>query len=360
MKITVLGYREAGANELDLGILQVAEALEAGGHEVSQLAIHDDPTELIQGIRSQQPELVFNLVESFADDLIGGQMAATGILDLLQVPYTGGGPGELYLQEDKALAKKLLAYEQVLYPDFATFAPGAEFETGGNLRMPLFVKPLRMDASLGIDAKSLVRGTKELMERVVYIQKTFGDAALAEEYIEGREFYVGILGNQDPLVFPPVEMDFSGLPEGSLKVMDNEAKFDESSARFRGTKAVIAQMDPALRFRVQKTALDAYRALRVRDYGRIDLRVTEGGEVFVIEVNANCYLEKNSEFALAAKEHGIEYDDLVGRIADLAVERFKQRTGMKRRQRKRTLPTPAKNTTEKSTARKQASSPEAT
>jgi D-alanine-D-alanine ligase len=173
------------------------------------------------------------------------------------------------------------------------------------------------------------------MERVLKIQKQFGDAALAEEYIEGREFYVGVLGNSEPLVFPPVEMDFSGLPDGSLKVMDNEAKFDEASERFQGTRAVVAELDPALKARLQKTALDAYRALRVRDYGRIDLRVTESGEIYVIEVNANCYLEKSSEFVMAAEAHGLGYEDLIGRIVDLASQRWKDRTRLKKRKKKR-------------------------
>jgi D-alanine-D-alanine ligase len=335
VKITVLAYREKKADDVDVAIRQVAETLKEAGHEVSLLATYDDVAELVAGLKEQRPELVFNLVESFGAEIIGGQMGVTGILDLLQIPYTGGGPGELYLQEDKALAKKLLAYENVLYPDYATFAPGAEFETGGNLRMPLFVKPLRMDASLGIDEKSLVRSTQELMQRVQHIQKSFGDAALAEEYIEGREFYVGILGNQDPLVFPPVEMDFSGLPEGSLKVMDNEAKFDEKSERFQGTKAVIAEMDAGLKARIQKTALDAYRALRVRDYGRIDLRVAESEEIYVIEVNANCYLEKSSEFVMAAKAHGLEYSELIGRIVELARQRWQDRARVKKRRKKK-------------------------
>ena len=260
-------------------------------------------------------------------------MGVAGVLDLLEIPYTGGGPGELYLQEDKALAKKLLAYEQVLYPDFATFAPNADFETGGKLRMPLFVKPLRTDASIGIDQRSLVRNTSELMERVLSIHKSLGDAALAEEYIEGREFYVGVLGNQELTVFPSIEMDFSGLPEGDVRVLDNEAKFDESSARFRGTKAVIADLDPVLQAKLQKVAVDAYRALRVRDYGRIDMRLADSGEIYVIEMNASCYLEKSGEFAMAAAAHGLDYPALVGRIAELAVERWKARrkAGQKRR-----------------------------
>jgi D-alanine-D-alanine ligase len=336
VNITVLAYLEADSPEPDVVVEQVSQALTGAGHKVKSLAVHDDVAELVAGLAQQKPDLVFNLVESFGNEIIGGQMGVTGILDLLQLHYTGGGPGELYLQEDKALAKKLLAYEGVLYPDFATFAPGERTETG-KLRMPLFVKPLRMDASLGIDEDSLVSSTQELMERVLKIQKTFGDAALAEEYIEGREFYVGVLGNQDPIVFPPIEMDFSGLPDGSLKIMDNEAKFDTSSERYQGTRAVVAEIEPELEARLKKTALDAYRALCVRDYGRIDLRVTDGGEIYVIEVNANCYLERSAEFAQAAKAHGIEYEALIGQIVELASERW-QRRGPKKRKRKRTAP----------------------
>jgi len=346
VKITILAYLDAGAEKPDVAIEQVQQALDASGHETSLLTVHDDVSEIIDGLQKPKPDLIFNLLESFAADIIGGQMGVAGVLDLLQIPYTGGGPGELYLQEDKALAKKLLAYEQVLSPDFATFAPNAEFETGGNLRMPLFVKPLRMDASLGIDERSVVRTTQELMQQVAHIQKTFGDAALAEEYIEGREFYVAVLGNVDLTVFPPIEMDFSGLPEGSLRIMDNAAKFDESSERFRGTRAVLANVDPELKAKLQRTALAAYRALRVRDYGRIDLRLAESGEIYVIEVNANCYLERNSEFATAAAALGIEYVELINRIAQLAIDRRQQILSIKKKRKKKAAPA-AKKATEK-------------
>ncbi len=200
--------------------------------------------------------------------------------------------------------------------------------------MPLFVKPLRMEASIGIDQKSLVRNTQQLMERVLYIQKTFGDAALAEEFIEGREFYVGIIGNDQPKALPPLEMDFSGMKDGSLHVMDKDAKFNESSDRFRGTRPIVPDIEPELRARLQRTSLEAYRALRVRDYGRVDLRLAETGEIFVIEVNANCYLEKESEFAIAARADGLDYPQLISRIAELALERWKQR-GRAQRKRKR-------------------------
>jgi D-alanine-D-alanine ligase len=335
MKITILAYLEKDATEPDIVMPQVAEALATAGHKPTIVTIHDDAGEIVEKVRASKPDLVFNLVESFADDIIGGLMGVTGLLDLLQVPYTGGGPGELYLQEDKALSKKLLAYEQVLYPDYASFAPStSDFETGGNLRMPLFVKPARMDASIGIDEKSLVRNSKQLMDRISYIHKTFGDTALAEEFIEGREFYVSVLGNQDAMAFPPIEMDFSGLPDGSVRIMDSEAKFDENSDRYHGTKAVIADIDAELKAKLQKIALDAYRALRVRDYGRIDMRLTESGEVYVIEVNASCYLEQGSEFAMAAAAANLEYAELINRIPKLAMERWKERTTAKKKRKR--------------------------
>ncbi|HEY5566942.1 MAG TPA: D-alanine--D-alanine ligase [Gammaproteobacteria bacterium] len=334
MDITILAYLEPDEEKPDVVMEQVAQGLEASGHKTSILTIRHDVSELVDGLKKRKPDLVFNLVESFGHDILGGLMGVAGVLDLLELPYTGGGPGEIFLQEDKALSKKLLAFEQIPYPDFATFAPNADFETGGNLRMPLFVKPLRMDASIGIDERSLVRNTEQLMQRVLYIHKTFGDAALAEEYIEGREFYMGVLGNQDLIALPPIEMDFSGLKEGSVRVMDKEAKFDETSERFQGTKAVLADLEPELKARLQKISLGAYRALRVHDYGRIDLRLTETGEVYVIEVNANCYLEKTSEFASAAAAYGIEYPELLDRIAKLAIERWKHRSRAQKRRKK--------------------------
>ena len=331
MKLTLLAYLEPDSLEPDTVVPQVRDALERRGHETTTVTTQRDVRQLADDITQSQPDLVFNLVESFADDMIGGLIGVAGVLDLLQVPYTGGGPGELYLQEDKALTKKLLAFEQIQCPDFAAFTPNADFETGGNLKMPLFVKPLRMEASQGIDARSLVRNTQELMERVLQIHKTLGDAALAEEYIDGREFYVGVLGNQEAIAFPPIEMDFSGLPEGSPKILDSKAKWDESSVQYEGTKSVLPDLPSELTAKLQRVALDACRALRVRDYGRVDLRVTDAGEIFVIEVNANCYLDQKSEFAMAADAQGIGYDDLVNQIADLAMARREGSSARRRR-----------------------------
>ncbi|HYX23738.1 MAG TPA: ATP-grasp domain-containing protein, partial [Thermoanaerobaculia bacterium] len=289
--------------------------------KASVLGVYDDLRKLISDLTRQKPDLVFNLLESFGKSN-SGDVGVAGVLDLLGLHYTGGGPGELYLRQDKGLAKKVLAFENLLYPHFAVFSQNSDFETAGNLRLPLFVKPLTADASIGIDGESLVRDTTSLMKRVIAIHEKVKDSALVEEYIEGRELYVGVLGNREPVPLPPVEVDFTGFPEGEPKILGTKAKWKKNSAEYKGTKSVLAEVPDELRAKLQKTAVDAYRAVRVRDYGRVDLRLTEAGDIYVIEVNASCYLEKDSEFSMAAQAAGIEFPDLVARIAELAVERY--------------------------------------
>jgi D-alanine-D-alanine ligase len=287
---------------------------------VSILGVYDDVRRFQAGLARRRPDLVFNLTEWFGED-VHGDMLVAGALELLGYKYTGSGPGELYLSQDKALTKKLLAFDELPFPRFAVFNPDADFETGGRLRMPLFVKPLRADASIGIGKKSLVSDSRSLMRRVLAIHEEVGDAALAEEYIEGREFYVSVLGNGQAVALPPIEVDFTGFPEGVPKVLDARAKWEEHTAEYKGTRSVLAEVPDELRARLQKVAVEAYRALQVRDYGRVDLRLTDTGEIFVLEVNASCYLERSAEFAMAAAAAGIAYPDLIQRIVDLAVER---------------------------------------
>ena len=327
MRITVLTHLEKERDEksYDVVIDQAAAALQSLGHDVSTLGVHGDIDKLVRGLNERKPELIFNLMETFGKTQLGA-VSVVGVLDVLGYPYTGGGPGEFYLQEDKAITKKLLAFDRIAFPDFAVFSMDADMETGGNLRFPLFVKPLRMDASIGINGKSLVKSTKELMDRVAAIHK-LKDSALVEEFVDGREFFVSILGNTVPQALPVIEIDFTGFPSGQPKVLDAKAKWDPESPRFKGTKSIFPEDLPdETRAKLERVALDAYRALRVRDYGRVDLRMAETGEIFVIEVNASCYLEQKSEFAMAAAKAGIEYPQLLQKIVDLAMERQKKRT----------------------------------
>lgn len=299
---------------------QVSAALEDGGHEVVIVGVWRDIKKMVDDLSAAQPDLVFNLCESFGT-LLFGAVGIVGVLDLLGLHYTGGGPGEFYMQQDKALTKKLLAFDRIKYPEFAVFSQDSDFESGGNIRMPLFVKPLRQDASIGINANALVDNFRDMMKRILAIHDKINDAALVEEYIDGREIYVGVLGNSMPTPLPPIEIDFEGFPEGEPKIMSSKAKWNTRSAEYKGTKSVIADLPDELKARLQKVALDAYRALRVRDYGRVDMRLTPSGDIYVLEVNASCYLEKDSEFAHSAKVAGMSYVQLVNEIVDLAVER---------------------------------------
>lgn len=324
MRITVLTdlEKKRDPRSYDKVVDQVVAALQEGGHEASVLGVHRDLHALIDGLSKPKPELVFNLFENFGKVRMGA-VGVAGLLDLLEVPYVGGGPGEFFIQQDKAVTKKLLAFDRVRYPEFAVFTRAADIEMGGNLRMPLFVKPLSMDASIGIESTSVVHNMKDLMKRAVSIHEKFKDAALVEEYIDGREFYVGVLGNQRPQALAPIEIDFSGLPEGAPHIMGRKAKWDEDSPEYKGTRAVLAQVAPELEAELRQVALDAYRALHVHDYGRVDMRLTAAGEIYVIEVNASCYLEQTAEFAMAAQADGIGYTELVNRIVQCAVERLK-------------------------------------
>jgi D-alanine-D-alanine ligase len=320
MQITVLTYVDP-ADGRDEVVDQVVETL-SPRHDVRVLEIHDDIQAMIAELVENPPDLVFNLCEMFGDD-VRGDFRVAGVLELLKLPFTGSGAAELYVTQDKGLSKKLLAFEGVLYPNFAIFSADSDLETGGNLRMPLFVKPLRTDASIGIGsgADALVRDWSGMMKRVETIHRECKDAALAEEYIEGRELYVAVIGNREVEALPPIELDLSGLPDSMPAVAGADVKFDEELGEKYNVEARVADLPDELRARLQKVAIQAYRALRVRDYGRVDLRLTEAGEIYVLEVNANCYLERDSETAMAAEAAGYDYAKLLQRIVELALER---------------------------------------
>jgi D-alanine-D-alanine ligase len=333
MKITVLTYAEHENEEkFDEVVEQVAIALRDLGHQVSVLGVHADLRKLYVHLLRKKPDLVFNLMEEF-DQNMQGDVGIAGLLDLISMPHTGGGAGEYYLQQDKGITKRMLAYDGIQYPKYVVYHPGDPLEKGAKLKFPLFVKPLRGDASLGIELKSLVQDQRELKRRVDTIHEKFNDSALAEEYIEGREFYVGVMGNRHLVALPAIEMDFSGLPPGEPRFLDRKAKFARRSLRYKGTKSVLAQIPVELQARLQKVALAAYKAVFVRDYGRVDLRLTDDGEIYVIEVNASCYLEKESEFAMAAQAAGIQYPELCKKILELACERWNVKADSSRDER---------------------------
>ena len=295
---------------------EIFEALKKLGHEPSYLVLDGEDKSLLS-LAKHETDLFFNLVESYAgDDTL--EMHVAGFLDLLGKPYTGAGPQGLYLAQDKGVAKKLFQFYGIRTPYFATCYQG-KLDHSQDISFPLIIKPVSEDGSLGIDKGAVVGSVKELMERIHYVQEEFKCPALIEEYIEGREIYAGILGNQNPEVLPLVELDLSRLPEGMPKVAGMEVKWEKDSEAYKVTKsAPVEDLKEETHDLLCSTALNAYRVLKLRDYGRIDMRLTDKGEVYLIEANPNPWLSSNSEFFMAAKKSGRSYADMIEQIIQLA------------------------------------------
>jgi D-alanine-D-alanine ligase len=329
MRVTLLHGVDAAEPPEDPVLGQIESALQALGHEVTRVPVGDDVEHVIDALRSADPALVFNLAESF-----GGKSAlesnVAALLNLLDLRYTGSSPAGLLMAGDKSLTKQVLGFQKIRTPEFATLFRGA-LDHAGDLRFPLIVKPPQEDSSLGITSKSVVRDVRELLATMDALQREFQSPVLVEEFVEGREFYVGVLGNASPRALPVMELDFSAFPAGRPKIASYEAKWgeggtgsaSESGAEFAGTKSVFpADLTPELVTRLQEVAVQAFGALRLRDYGRVDLRVAENEEIHVIEVNPNCYLEREGEFARSAANAGMSHEQLVGRIVELARARY--------------------------------------
>jgi D-alanine-D-alanine ligase len=323
LKISILFWEERGpeGNKHDEVVEEVAAALAEGGHKVSLMAINDDLRELLDKLDDKRPDLVFNLCERFADN-DEFEMHVTAVLAMLGQPFTGTGPSGMALRQDKAITKKLLKFHNVHYPNYATFDKD-NLEFAGKMRFPLFIKPLHGDTSLGIDDSSLVNEYSKLVERINFIQTQLKVPALVEEYIEGREFYVGVLGNETVQTLPIMELDFSKLPGAYPRIYGHEAKSDTSSPQYGAVNAVVAtDLTPETRARITMAGRESAFALKVKDYARIDIRLSPDGVPMVVEVNANPYLERTSVFALAALQAGMSYTTLINHIVEAAVKRW--------------------------------------
>jgi D-alanine-D-alanine ligase len=299
---------------------EIFDALTKLGHEPSYYVLDGRPQSL-NGLGKCEADLVFNLTESYAGDDTK-EMNVAAYMDLLGIPYTGAGPHAHFLAQDKATAKKMFAFHGIRTPVFATAYRG-NIDHAHDVKFPLIVKPQLEDGSIGIDAEAVVTGVKELMERVEYVQNEFDSPALIEEYIEGREIYAAILGSYEQTeVLPLVELDLSKLPNGTPKIASRDVKFETESRAYKLTKSKIAEdLDEATVQKLSDTALAAYRAVKLRDYGRIDMRLTPEGDVYVIEANPNPWLSSKHEFAMAAKKSGRNYTQLIGEIVQMALDR---------------------------------------
>jgi len=299
---------------------EIFEALEKLGHVPSYYVLDGRPQSLL-GLAKCSADLIFNLTESYAGDDTK-EMHVTAFLDLLDIPYTGAGPHAHTLAQDKSIAKKMFAFYGIQSPYFATSYRGT-IDHAHDISFPLIVKPSSEDGSIGIDAAAVVTSVKELMERISYIQSEFDSPALIEEYIEGREIYASILGNyENARALPLVELDLSKLPKGVPRIASQDVKFEKDTEAYKLTKSAIAEgLEDETANRLTETAIKAYRAVKLRDYGRVDMRLSSKGEVYVIEANPNPWLSSGQEFAMAAKKSGLSYTQMIGEIVDLAMAR---------------------------------------
>jgi D-alanine-D-alanine ligase len=218
------------------------------------------------------------------------------------------------------MAKELLAYHKIRVPNFAVYSPGATIKRPSRLKFPLFIKPAEDEASYGISQDSFVEDDSAFEERIRFIHERMNQPALAEEYIDGREIYVSLLGNESLRVFPFREVIFTEIPEGQPKFSTFKAKWDDAYRKRWGIQNVFAEpFQNGTNLRIAKICKAVYRALRIRGYGRIDLRVTPAGDIVVLEANPNPNLDRDDEFAQSAIKAGVSYPRLVQRILKLAL-----------------------------------------
>jgi D-alanine-D-alanine ligase len=295
----------------------VVSCLKDAGHDVRPVGIGDSLTELRATIQEWRPQVCFNLLEEFGG-IVTYDQHVVAYLELLRQAYTGCNPRGMMLSRDKVLSKQILAYHRIQTPHFAVFRRGGALRIPKALRYPLFVKSATEDASLGISQASIVEDAPKLRERVEFIHAHTQSDALVEEYVEGRELYVGVLGNERIRTLTPWEFIFGELKPGRAAIATRKAKWDRVYQKRHGITSGKAEGLPAgLAENLDRLARRIYRALHMTGYARIDFRVRADGTPFVLEANANPNLEREEDFADAALHDGITYAGLLQRLMSL-------------------------------------------
>ena len=292
----------------------VLAALAQLGHASEYLAIFDDLDLLRRKLESFEPDVIFNLADQFKNNRAFDQNIVS-FLELYGVPFTGCGSTGLTLCKHKAISKKILGYHRIRVPEFTVVARGKRAARPARLKFPILVKPLKEEASYGISQASFVETDEQFKERVQFIHASHDSDVIAEEYIAGRELYVSLLGNERLSVFPIRELVFEEVPPDEPKIATYRAKWDESYRKRWGLKYQFAKaLDPLLERAIVQTCKRIYRLLTIDGYARIDLRVTEAGEIYFIEANPNPHLAADEDFAQSALKAGVPYAKLVERI----------------------------------------------
>jgi D-alanine-D-alanine ligase len=299
----------------------VVSTLRSAGHEVLPLGVAEELKPVREAIEGFRPHVAFTLLEKYHGEVIYDQNVAS-YLELMQVPYTGCNPRGLLLARGKDLSKTLAHYRRIPVPAFAVFPMRRKVKRPARLALPLIIKSLSEDGSRGISQASVVHTDEKLEERVAFVHEQVGTAAIAEQYIEGREIYVGVLGNTRLRVLPVWELQFGNIAQGTLPIATEKVKHDLNYQKRAGILHGPAEdLTPEVRSRIHRLAKRVYRILELDGYARIDFRLSSAGIPYFLEANPNPEIAKSEEFATAAEHDGLAYPALLQRILALGMGR---------------------------------------
>lgn len=296
-------------------------ALLKNRYKVKRLGIHDNISILIDEIKENRPDIVFSLTEVF-NEKTRFDKNVVWLLDMLEVPYTGASPAILQICNNKALTKKILSYHRIKVPDFYTFFRKHKIWLPKKLKTPLIVKPLSEEASRGISQASVVDNEEKLIERVKFIHENMNLDVIVEEYIDGREFYIGVMGYKQIKVFPPIELKFGNELEDEARIATYKAKWDNKYRKKWGIKnTLVGKLPEGIGEKITDICKRAYKSLDIRSYTRFDIRLASDGHIHILEVNANPCLGKDEDFALCAEKAGLPFNTLIKKIISLGLAR---------------------------------------
>ncbi len=295
-------------------------------HDIRKVGVGDDLSIVRRTVEEWKPHIVFNLMEAF-HELGTFDHNVVSYLELLRVPYTGCNPRGLMLARDKSLSKTILHYHRIAVPDFAVAQLGRKVRQPKRLGFPLIVKSLTQEGSTGIAQASVVSDEEKLRERVAFVHDSIGTDAILERYIEGRELYVGIIGNERLTVFPVWELHFTKRGDEVHRIATDRVKWSTKYQRKYGIKTLAAKLPDDVAARIQYLCKRVYRALNLSGYARIDLRMDEHGKAFVIEANPNPQLGYGEDFAESAERAGVSYEQLLQRILATGLQWRPERLG---------------------------------
>ncbi|MBL8858378.1 MAG: D-alanine--D-alanine ligase [Planctomycetes bacterium] len=299
----------------------VVSTLRELGHEVQSLGVEDELQPIRSAIEGFKPHIVFNLVEAFAG-MAELDQHVVSYLELLGVPYTGCSPRGLVLARSKALSKKILAYHRIRSPKFDVFPLNRKVRRRADLPLPLFVKSLTEESSQGISQASIVETDAKLAERVAFIHSHLGTDAIAEQYIEGRELYVGVVGNERVQILPTWEITFENLPAGHAAIATSKVKHNPEYQEKAGIMQGPAEaLPPEVERSIAQVTRRIYRALEIDGYARIDYRLGTDDKLYFLEANPNPEIARDEELASSAEIAGLEYPDLIKKIVNLGLKR---------------------------------------